>query len=286
MTLRPGARRLSTAVLGVLAALALIVVPGGPASAGQDDYPWRGQGVCSSTGQPTGYCSSSTWVINGSMYDNVGFAYRNCTSWVAWRMRATNGVADFSNTMRGGRWGNANTWDDNARALGYPVNSTPAAGAIAQTDAGTWGHVGWVRSANSDGSVTVEEYNRGLDGAFGVRTVPAPTFKYIHVKDLQPPRGKADLVAWEADSAFRVGLSTGTSFSWKSTPWLSGVAKPTAFAVGDVTGDGKSDIVSWEPYNNGQVMVGRSTGGSFSWSRWLQGTQQPGRMGVGDFNGS
>ncbi|HEX8581258.1 MAG TPA: CHAP domain-containing protein, partial [Acidimicrobiales bacterium] len=143
-------------------------------SARGDDYPYR-SATCADTGQVDGYCPSSTWYLGGNWYEGFGFAYRNCTSWVAWRMNGVNGIA-FTNTMRGGRWGNANHWDDNARALGYTVSSSPARGAIAQTDAGTFGHVAWVESVNGDGTVTIEEYNRSLTGTYGRRTVAAGSF--------------------------------------------------------------------------------------------------------------
>ncbi|MCB1015087.1 MAG: CHAP domain-containing protein [Acidimicrobiales bacterium] len=105
---------------------------------------------------------------------------------MAWRMAATNGV-DFTNSMRGGRWGNANNWDENAVALGYAVNGTPARGAIAQTNAGSFGHVAWVESVNGDGTVTVEDYNFAGTGAYARRVVPASTYQYIHVQDISPP---------------------------------------------------------------------------------------------------
>jgi len=48
-------------------------------------------------------------------------------------------------------WGNAKTWDDFARRDGYPVNQTPAVGAIMQSDAGSLGHVAFVEAARADG---------------------------------------------------------------------------------------------------------------------------------------
>jgi surface antigen len=177
---------LTTSFLALLVST-LLSVPAAPASAGADDYPYKAA-TCASTGSTTGRCPNYDWRFEGREFDPWGFAFRNCTSWVAWRMRNTNG-ADFFNTQQGGRWGNANTWDDNARRLGYPVNSTPARGAIAQTDAGSFGHVAWVDAVNADGTVTVEDYNNAGTGAFARRTVAASSFVYIHVKDIggSPP---------------------------------------------------------------------------------------------------
>lgn len=78
---------------------------------------------------------------------------------------------------------NANRWDDVARANGVAVNRTPSAGAIFQTDSGWYGHVGYVESVNSDGSINVSE--RNYAGCYGVlfSTIPASAvgnFNYIH----------------------------------------------------------------------------------------------------------
>ena len=113
-----------------------------------------------------------------SMFDPWGFYNRECTSFVAWRLNNTNHAA-FSNRMSGGHFGDAGNWDNNARTLGFTVSSTPAVGAIAQTET----HVAWV-AAVGNGTVTIEEYNHHLDGTYSTRTVPTSTFVYIHVKDL------------------------------------------------------------------------------------------------------
>lgn len=80
--------------------------------------------------------------------------------------------------------GNANRWDDMARASGRLVNHTPAAGAIFQTDYGWYGHVGYVESVNSDGSINVSERNyAGCRGGVLFSTIPVEyvgSFNYIH----------------------------------------------------------------------------------------------------------
>lgn len=180
LTSRPRSR------ISIFIALVLLLTLGlqTPAADAVDDYPFRNATPC----------GNGTWCINGRWYSDWGFAYRNCTDWVTWRMRNTNGV-NFYNTMGGGQWGNANNWDDNARRLGYAVNNTPARGAIAQTDAGGWGHVAWVESVNANGTVTIEEYNYGTAGSYNRRTVATGSFVYIHVRDLptnRAPRGFFD----------------------------------------------------------------------------------------------
>ncbi|KAG7284377.1 hypothetical protein NEMBOFW57_010750 [Staphylotrichum longicolle] len=103
-----------------------------------------------------------------------------CTSFVAWRINKRLGVK-FHNQYKGVNWGNANTWDDAARRTGVTVNSKPVPGCVAQTNAGTYGHVAWV-TAVGDNTVTVEEYNHSSREAYGKRTVPKGNFNYIHVK--------------------------------------------------------------------------------------------------------
>lgn len=134
---------------------------------------------------PRPTCASNVWSINGSIGDSWGFVLRNCTSFVSWRLHQRNGMASFANDFRGQHWGNADHWDDVARALGYRVDSIPAIGAVAQTDDGRVGHIAWV-SAIGPGTVTVEEYNLAVPGGYGTRTVPVGTFRYLHLADVAP----------------------------------------------------------------------------------------------------
>ena len=134
---------------------------------------------------PRPTCASHVWSINGSIGDSWGFVLRNCTSFVSWRLHQRNGMPGFANDFRGKHWGNADRWDDVARTLGYRVDSVPAIGAVAQTDAGRVGHVAWV-SAVGRGTVTVEEYNHAVPGGYGARTVPVGTFRYLHLADVAP----------------------------------------------------------------------------------------------------
>lgn len=80
--------------------------------------------------------------------------------------------------------GNANYWDDSARAAGVLVDRSPSAGAIFQTDSGWVRHVGYVEAVNPDGSIEVTEMNYGYTPYRVVRsTIPASAvgnFNYIH----------------------------------------------------------------------------------------------------------
>lgn len=84
----------------------------------------------------------------------------------------------------GSTWGNASNWANAAAAAGYTVNNRPSAGAILQTTQGAFGHVAYVESVNSDGSVTVSEMNYGFGpGVVTSRTISASqaaSYNYIH----------------------------------------------------------------------------------------------------------
>ncbi|MBL3399319.1 CHAP domain-containing protein [Staphylococcus pasteuri] len=84
----------------------------------------------------------------------------------------------------GSTWGNANNWANAAAAAGYTVNNKPAAGSILQTTQGGYGHVAYVESVNSNGSVRVSEMNYGHGaGVVTSRTISASqaaSYNYIH----------------------------------------------------------------------------------------------------------
>jgi surface antigen len=134
---------------------------------------------------PRPTCARGVWSIDGSIGDPWGFVWRNCTSFVSWRLHERNGLSGFGNHFRGQHWGNADRWDEIARRLGYRVDAVPAIGAVAQTDAGRVGHVAWV-SAIGPGTVTLEEYNLAVPGGYGTRTVPVGDFRYLHLADIAP----------------------------------------------------------------------------------------------------
>jgi surface antigen/LysM repeat protein len=86
-------------------------------------------------------------------YGFNGYDYGYCTYYVASR------IAVPSN------WGNANTWDNYARATpGWAVSLTPSAGAVAQTDRGSLGHVAIVEAVSPDGTMIKYSDMNGLAG--------------------------------------------------------------------------------------------------------------------------
>jgi surface antigen len=143
-------------------------------------YPWASAACQASPGAQ--YCPGDNWIYNAGLYDTWGYNYRNCTSYVAWRLSTNNGF----NMPRAIGW--AAVWGTVLRSQ-YAINATPARGAIAWDPKG---HVAYVESVSADGSqVAISEYNYGYypdistgDGLYHTRTVATGKFQYIHVKDL------------------------------------------------------------------------------------------------------
>ena len=106
-------------------------------------------------------------------YGGNGYYYGYCTWYAATRVPVPN------------NWGNANTWDNRARASGWTVSKTPVAGAVAQTDAMSWwGHVAIVEAVSEDGSMIKYSDMNNLAGFGRVGYsdwVPASTYQnYIY----------------------------------------------------------------------------------------------------------
>lgn len=113
-------------------------------------------------------------VVVGYFYGLGGpYVAGQCTQW-AWYNRQ-----DLPSNL-----GNAKTWAARAAAAGYRVDRTPAAGAVFQSTAGWYGHVGYVEAVNPDGSIVASEMNYNYRTFQVIRsTIPAnvaATLNYIH----------------------------------------------------------------------------------------------------------
>lgn len=120
-------------------------------------------------------CGGS-WCKNGERYSSRGFAYRNCTDFVAWK-RGLNW-----SQINGGGDGNARGWRQGWLERGRTVSSVPQVGSIAwwgTSRGGGYGHVGIVIGVNPDGSVNVEHYNYDVRGGYSItRNLRAEAYLY------------------------------------------------------------------------------------------------------------
>jgi surface antigen len=224
---------------------------------------------------PPRQCAKNIWFYQGTYGDPWGFALRNCTSFVAWRLRETNGMTDFTSNLDGGSFGDADNWDDNAKALGYLVDGVPAVGSVAQSDDGHAGHVAWVESVG-DGTVTVEEYNLEIPGGYDVRTVPTADFRYLHLDDISPAASQGTARAtvstldaqgrtWSARTTADGTLMVGGALRRPARLGLAGSWTPDA-APGLAT-DARGHTWVAAVTGSGELMTAHTTGGGTHWSR-------------------
>ena len=89
---------------------------------------------------------------NGNGTDPLGYGCRQCVSYTAHKVGQRTG-----NYPR--YWGNANMWPASARSAGYKTGSTPRANSVGIIMAGQFGHSAWIESVNSDGTLTISQYN-------------------------------------------------------------------------------------------------------------------------------
>ncbi|SMH46819.1 CHAP domain-containing protein [Rathayibacter oskolensis] len=131
-----------------------------------DDYPWR----------------DALTDDQGGGLSPLRYYYRECVDFVAWRLNRDQGSTSapfkwtWGNLTPGG--GSAYAWAGQWASHGWVTSSTPVPGSVAWF---TGNHVAYVQSVNSDGTVSLEEYNWGNDHAYHTRTVPAssvPLFLY------------------------------------------------------------------------------------------------------------
>ncbi len=147
---------------------------GGTGVLGGGGYPW-GNAACIHTGQVEGWCPNYDWAVNGSIWNwaTGGYGYRNCTDWVSYRVRSTGRYAPSG-------LGHAKNWVSSGAAYGYRVDRTPEVGAAAVSTAGTYGHVMYVEAVNSNGTITVSDYNRAGTGKYDSNSISAGALWFVH----------------------------------------------------------------------------------------------------------
>ncbi len=133
-----------------------------------------------SKGIPGGGGYPGVWAFApmDSLVDSWGMYNRECVSYTAWK------VADSGRYMPyWGGIGNANQWDNNARAAGIPVDGNPRVGDVAQIEGRFWGdlgHVMYVEHVYGDGTIFVSQYNGFNDGTYSTGRVNQAGLTFIH----------------------------------------------------------------------------------------------------------
>lgn len=126
---------------------------------GTGSYPWA-----NFKGKKWTHQKSCTY---GNDIDPWGYCYRQCTSFAAWRLYAAGKKPPKY-------YGNAENWDNEAKANGYKTKSKPKVGAIAVWN-GAEGHVAYVEEILANGEVRISEYNAvpPLGGKYSQRIISA-----------------------------------------------------------------------------------------------------------------
>lgn len=124
-----------------------------------------------------GYTGQSVW---GYPVDVKG---NNCTNYAAFRL-SRNGASNPGN------FGNAGDWAGNASAKGFPVNGTPAVGAIAQWNYGSayapsYGHVAYVEEVTGSDILLSDSSWNGGSKQWRVKPgeVQWPS-NFLHIRDV------------------------------------------------------------------------------------------------------
>ncbi len=110
-----------------------------------------------------------------AMPDPWGMYKRQCVSYTAWKVASTGRHMPYW----GGR-GNANLWDDNARAAGIPVDTNPRVGDVAVSHAGYYGHTMYVEEVYGNGTIRISQYNGAWDGRYSEAVRSTAGLVFIH----------------------------------------------------------------------------------------------------------
>ncbi len=206
--------------------------------------------------------------VHSGCVDPWRFYKRQCTSFVAWRLNAANGLVFNNDYDRDGSldFRDASNWKAAAQHFGIRVDNTPAVGAVAWQKGGN--HVAWVSEVH-DTTVTIEEYNYGYNYSYNRRTKPKTMFEYIHFKDLS------------SSNAFTAGIYTqaGGSYEFHLNNQNAGNAADRIFRYGNTSGHHTVVMGDWN--GNGTTTAGvvsTTSDGKLKW--WLRNKHSGGNADV------
>lgn len=302
--------RAVTLLLSFILAITGLLAVAPAASANTGGYPYAGLNG-PGTNPPGSFWADQS----GNGVSPNGYYYRNCTDYVAWKLKSL-GVADAK--VRG--LGNGGQWAANAAGrAGVTVSNSPTVGSAAvrlASGSDPYGHVAFVEAVNSNGTITVSEYNwvvNGVpDGSFHQRTATGASMGLTKFIDFGVNGGvngglvnssdidgnsASDLVLTTSEpgggSASMALRSTWEGFispvKWwgDSTVGWAGI-KPL---VADVNGDKKSDYVFVANSGPGvRIYVALSNGSGFGVPQlWWNGDgygYQGAKVLLGDVDGN
>lgn len=143
-------------------------IAGPRSSAGWDSYPWRNGCM---------YENLGPWAVVNWKSGGYGGLYCQCVDYAGWKVYEYTHGQVLAET-----WGNANMWASSAQRYSKIwVDETPAPNTVAVSGYGGYGHVMWVESVNSDGTLNISEYNYfPYTFSTGVLTNPYG-LSYIHL---------------------------------------------------------------------------------------------------------
>lgn len=123
-------------------------------------------------GYPKAWCHAPM----DSIIDTWGMYNRECVSYTAWKVWSVGKHMPYW-----GGIGNANQWDENARAAGLPVNNNPnGVGVVAISNSGFYGHSMYVEQVYGDGTILVSQYNAGWNGFYSTARISTAGLVFIH----------------------------------------------------------------------------------------------------------
>lgn len=205
----------------------------------------------SSNGQFSGGgCGTSS--PSGECFDNFGYEYRNCTSYVAQKISQEFPGKDISG------WKSAYNWATAAQANGYSLDTKPQVGDIAVwgSEVGDgFGHVAYVASVNQATQVaTFDEYNVAGTGAFsntytsanhpGGKVAPD---EYIHMGNPADNSSGSGTTSSNQGSGVGTAAYKGSDHLVVNQPLYQGqyIESPDGMFVLELQGDG--NLVEYGP---------------------------------------
>lgn len=153
-------------------------IPTGVPGGGGYQY---GDAVCLYPGYADPPCRQYDWGYpnaSGSRkyFDQWQYGYRNCTSWVAFKL-SQDGKRGFVGL------GNARDWPENVPASWVTRGYGARVGDAAVRQSGTYGHVMYVEAVSGN-NVIVSDYNAGGDGYYRIgATVSQSSLVFVHFPD-------------------------------------------------------------------------------------------------------